>query len=113
MQNAAEFTALRRWVIRPDRVIADPFGNLTVRANMHAGADHNNVTGESGPEDPDLSIISFQSLTGRPDRGALELLDALLLGVEALNADYFGYFCEGLKSRLVPNESPDHPRLWR
>jgi hypothetical protein len=109
VQNAAEFTALRRWVIRPDRVIADPFGNLTVRANMHAGADHNNVTGESGPEDPDLSIISFQSLTGRPIAVLSNFSMHYFSGVEALNADYFGYFCEGLKSRLVPNESPDHP----
>ena len=109
VQNAAEFTALRRWVIRPDRVIADPFGNLTVRANMHAGADHNNVTGESGPEDPDLSIISFQSLTGRPIAVLSNFSMHYFSGVEALNADYFGYFCEGLKSRLTPNESPDHP----
>ncbi len=49
---------------RPDRT--DPFGNPTLRANMHAGANWDNVTGESGPEDPDLSMISFRSRTGRP-----------------------------------------------
>ena len=33
----AEFTALRQWIRRPDRLAEDPFGNMTVRANMHAG----------------------------------------------------------------------------
>jgi hypothetical protein len=32
--NAAEFTALRQWIRRPDRVVEDPFGNMTVRANI-------------------------------------------------------------------------------
>ena len=34
--DAPEFTALRRWIRRPDRIADDPFGNPTVRANMHA-----------------------------------------------------------------------------
>jgi hypothetical protein len=66
VENAAEFTALRRWILRPDKIGLDPFGNPTVRANMHAGANPENVTGESGPEDPDLSLISLQSTDGRP-----------------------------------------------
>ncbi|MCH5378170.1 MAG: hypothetical protein JJ992_29795, partial [Planctomycetes bacterium] len=64
--NAAAFTALRRWIRRPDRIAEDPFGNPTVRANMHAGRNWDDVTGESGPEDPDLSLISFQTKDGRP-----------------------------------------------
>ena len=64
--DANEFTALRRWVIRPDRVRNDPFGNPSVRATMHAGGNWDDVTGESGPEDPDFSLVSFQSLKGRP-----------------------------------------------
>ncbi len=36
-EDAADFTALRQWIRRPDRVVEDPFGNMTVRANMHAG----------------------------------------------------------------------------
>ncbi len=51
---APEFTALRRWVRRPDRVDIDPFGNPSVRANMHAASKLDLVTGPSGPEDPEL-----------------------------------------------------------
>mgnify|MGYP004066348741 CR=1 FL=1 len=58
--DANEYTALRRWVRRPDRIANDPFGNPTVRANMHAGRNWDDVTGESGPEDPDFSMVSFQ-----------------------------------------------------
>src|SRR5690606_23763840 len=36
--DAGDYTALRRWVIHPKHIQEDPFGNPTVRANMHAGA---------------------------------------------------------------------------
>ncbi|MFN0125549.1 MAG: LamG-like jellyroll fold domain-containing protein [Verrucomicrobiales bacterium] len=107
--NAAEFTALRRWIIRPDRIETDPFGNPTVRANMHAGANWDNVTGESGPEDPDLSLISFQSLAGRPIAVLANFSMHYYAGVEPLNYDYFGLFCEGLQTRIGGgNRDNDH-----
>lgn len=108
-KNAAEFTALRRWIIRPDRVGTDPFGNPTLRVNMHAGANLDNVTGESGPEDPDLSLISFQSTNGRPIAALANFSMHYFSGVEALNADYFGLFCEGLQQRLDKRESGQPP----
>lgn len=109
VKNAADFTALRRWIIRPDRVINDPFGNPTVRANMHAGANWDNVTGESGPEDPDLSLISFQSPTGRPIALLANFSMHYFSGVEALHPDYFGIFCEGLQAKLGKTIAAGHP----
>lgn len=100
VKKAAEFTALRRWIIRPDRIAADPFGNPTVRANMHAGANWDNVIGESGPEDPDLSLISFQSTNGRPIAVLANFSMHYFSGVEALNADYFGLFCDKLQASV-------------
>jgi hypothetical protein len=102
--DAAEYTALRRWIRRPDRIAEDPFGNLTVRANMHAGRVWDDVTGESGPEDPDLSLIAFQSRDGRPI-AVLANFSMHYFGDEALSADYFGLFAEGLKAKLAPNAS--------
>ncbi|MBI2477135.1 MAG: hypothetical protein HYV60_00290, partial [Planctomycetia bacterium] len=107
--NAAEFTALRRWIRRPDRLAADPFGNLTVRANMHAGANWDDVTGESGPEDPDLSLISFQAKDGRPIAVLANFSMHYFSGERGLSADYFGLFSEGLKARLAPLDNTDHP----
>ncbi len=99
--DASPYTALRRWIRRPDRVVEDPFGNPTVRANMHAGRNWDDVTGESGPEDPDLSLIAFRSPEGRP-LAVLANFSMHYFGDEALSADYFGLFSDGLKNRLAP-----------
>ena len=109
VRNAAEFTAPRRWILRPDRIGLDPFGNPTVRANMHAGANLENVTGESGPEDPDLSLISIQSAGGRPIAVLANFSMHYFSGVEPLNADYFGIFCEGLQARIGKPAGEGHP----
>ncbi len=98
--NAAEFTALRRWIRRPDRLAEDPFGNKTVRANMHAGRNWDDVTGESGPEDPDLSLVSIQARDGRPI-AVLGNFSMHYFGDRDISADYFGLFCEGLKTRIA------------
>jgi hypothetical protein len=99
--DAADFTALRQWIKRPDRVTEDPFGNLSVRANMHAGRVWDDVTGESGPEDPDLSLISIQSADGKP-LAVLANFSMHYFGDKDISADYFGLFAEGLKQRIDP-----------
>ena len=105
--NAKEFTALRRWIHRPDRVTRDPFGDLTVRANMHSGRNHDNVTGESGPEDPDLSLISFQATDGRPIAVLANFSMHYFSGQQPISADYFGLFSEGMAARMPEaNDSP-------
>ena len=108
VQNAADFTALRRWIRRPDRLAEDPFGNLTVRANMHAGTNWDNVTGESGPEDPDLSVISLQSIDGRPIALLANFSMHYFSGQKPLAADYFGLFCDGLEETLGKHDG-QHP----
>jgi hypothetical protein len=99
VESADEFTALRRWIRRPDRMAEDPFGNLTVRANMHAGRVWDDVTGESGPKDPDLSLISFRSTSGRP-LAVLANFSMHYFGDRDLSSDYFGLFCDGLEKKL-------------
>jgi hypothetical protein len=104
--RADEFTALRRWVRRPDRIAEDPFGNPTVRANMHAARNWDDVTGQSGPEDPDLAIIAFQARDGCPI-AVLANFSMHYFGDQAISADYFGLFCEGLQTRIADAESAD------
>lgn len=103
--NAAEYTAVRQWVIRPDRMIKDPFGNTTVRSNMHAGGNWDNATGEAGPEDPDLSLIAFASMDGRPIAMLANFSMHYFSGVEPIHADYFGLFSDGLQNE-VGRQSP-------
>lgn len=107
--DAGEYTALRRWSLRPDKMQTDPFGNPTVRATMHAGKDWNIATGETGPEDPALSLISFQSLSGRPI-ALLANFSMHYFGDTPLSADYFGLFSNGLQEKLgQADEGGDTP----
>ena len=105
--DANEFTALRRWVLRPDRVRMDPFGNPTVRATMHAGNNWDDVIGETGPEDPDFSLISFQSLKGRPIAVLSNFSMHYFSGVKGLNADYFGMFNDRMEIALTLSTQRD------
>lgn len=99
-ENAAEFTAVRRWLRRPDRMELDPYGNRTVRANMHAGRNWDDVTGESGPEDPDLCMMSLQATDGRPIALLANFSMHYFSGQKPLAADYFGLYCDGLQETL-------------
>ena len=110
--DANEFTAVRRWIKRPDRISNDPFGNPTVRATMHAGNNWDDVTGESGPEDPDFSLVSFQSLKDRP----IALLGNFSMhyfsgGIKGIHADYFGLFNNHMESAIMPSNNNEeiHP----
>lgn len=102
--KAEQFTALRRWVRRPDRLADDPFGNPTVRANMHAATKPEDVTGQSGPEDPDLAMIVFQATDGAPI-AALANFSMHYFSDKAISADYFGLFCDGLQ-QYVKQQHP-------
>ncbi len=96
--SAPEYTALRRWVRRPDRVGIDPFGNPTVRANMHAARNPDDAIGPTGPEDPELSIISFRSLKDKRPLAALANFSMHYFSDSPISADYFGLFSDGLQA---------------
>jgi hypothetical protein len=102
--DAADYTAVRRWVIHPKHMREDPFGNLTVRANMHAAANWDHVTGPSGPEDPMLSMISVQTTAGEPI-GLLANFSMHYFGDKDIGADYFGLFANGLQEKLDPGKT--------
>jgi Concanavalin A-like lectin/glucanases superfamily len=101
--DAGDYTALRRWVIHPSRVKDDPFGNPTVRANMHAATKRDDVTGPSGPEDPMLSVLSVRTAEGKP-LAMLANFSMHYFGDKDISADYFGLFCEGLKEEIAPED---------
>jgi hypothetical protein len=97
--DASGYTALRQWIRRPDRIEKDPFGNPTVRANMHAGIKWENVTGEAGPKDPELSLISIRTRSGKP-LGVLANFSMHYFSDTEISADYFGLFSEGLARQV-------------
>jgi len=98
--DAKDYMAIRRWIRRPDRMVTDPFGNTTVRANMHAGRNWDDVTGPSGPEDPDLSMIALQGTNGAPIAVLANLSMHYFSGPPAISADYFGMFCDAIEQQI-------------
>ena len=109
--QAPKFTALRRWIYRPDRIANDVFGNPTVRATMHAGSNLDNVTGISGPEDPELAVISIQSTAGRPLALLANFSMHYFSGEKGLSADYYGLFCQGIESNLAGSRTDNDPPM--
>lgn len=99
--DAAEFTALRRWVRRPDRIENDPFGNPTVRANMHSARNPDDAIGPTGPEDPQLSMIAFRSAKDKTPIAVLANFSMHYFSDKPISADYFGLFCNGLQSSVA------------
>jgi hypothetical protein len=86
-----DHTHNRRWIRRPDRLLTDPFGVPNVRANMHPGYQSPDVTGPSGPVDPQITMLAVETPDGKP----LALLANYSMHYQSspmLSSDYFGRF---------------------
>lgn len=94
-----EHTHNRRWIRKPEALIVDPFGKATGRAHMHPGYLSKDVIGPSGPVDPQLSLISLQSLDGRP-LAVLANYSQHYFGSKPVSADYYGLFSQAIANRL-------------
>jgi len=99
--DAPEYTHCRRWILRPDKMRKDPFGELTVRAQMHPGYQNPEFIGPSGPVDPELSLLSIQSRAGRP-LAVLANYSMHYVGVPGplVSPDYFGHFSARLRGLI-------------
>ena len=91
--KAGDYMGVRRWIRRPDRMLRDPYGEISMRANMHPGYLSPDAIGPSGPPDPDLTVLSIQTADGKP----LALLANIGMhyfgSVKAVSSDFFGLFC--------------------
>ncbi len=99
-----EHTFNRRWIRRPDKVFADPFGELTVRAHMHPGHESPDAIGPSGPVDPELSVLAVHSVDGKP----LALLANYSMHYyesDLLSSDYYGRFAAYVATMLGADKS--------
>ena len=83
----------------PDKVLDDPFGRRTVRANMHPGYQNRDAIGPSGPVDPEMIVLSVQSHGGRPI-AVLANYSMHYYGAEPISADYYGRFATALAGQL-------------
>ena len=105
--DAGQLTKNRRWITRPDTLQSDPFGERTVRAMMHPGHQNPDFTGPSGPVDPWLSVLSFQTHDGKSLAVLANYSMHYFGGHPGISSDYFGLFCRRLSDQIAPGDK-DH-----
>lgn len=101
--GAPDHTRCRNWILRPDRIRQNPFGEPTVRATQHPGYQNPDFIGPSGPIDPQLSIVAFQSPDGRPISLLANYSMHFVGGAgykDAVSPDYYGLFAGNLERLL-------------
>jgi len=101
------WTHCRQWILRPDRLRHDPFGELTVRSQMHPGYQHPDFLGPAGPDEPGLTLLSIRARDGRP-LALLANYSMHYFGDGPVSSDYFGEFCRKIEQRLGPGD-PQRP----
>ena len=97
-----DHTHTRRWIRRPDRIIEDPFGKKTVRANMHPGYENPDAIAPSGPADPALTVLALRSPDGRPI-AVLANYSMHYYGSNPVSSDYYGRFAASLARKIAPD----------
>ena len=97
--HAPNHTFCRSYIRRPDRILKDPFGEPTVRANMHPGFLSPDAVGPTGPVDDELSILAMQTSDAKP-LGVLANFSMHYIGSQMVSSDYFGRFAEHLAKRI-------------
>jgi hypothetical protein len=93
-------TNCRRWIRRPDRLIEDPFGLASGRANMHPGYQNPDALGPSGPIDPALSILMIRHAGDARPLALLANYSMHYFGATAVSPDYFGKFADRIGTLL-------------
>lgn len=101
--NDWEHTHCRRWIYRSDKIGTDPFGNRSMRANMHPGYQNPDAIGPSGPVDPAISILSIQGLDGHPI-ALLANYSMHYYGATPVSADYYGLFADKIAKLFGESE---------
>ncbi|HEY9487865.1 MAG TPA: neutral/alkaline non-lysosomal ceramidase N-terminal domain-containing protein, partial [Chryseosolibacter sp.] len=91
----------RRWRMKPGTAITNPFGT-TDQAVMNPGIGNPNLLEPAGPTDPEVPLISIQSLDGRPiallANYSLHYVGGSLPG--EVSADYYGMFADRMNAML-------------
>ena len=96
----------RRWMLKPDVTVANPFDGIGDRAQMNPGIQSPKVSGPSGPVDPEVCILAVRS---KSDQRPLALLANYSLhyvgGLPAISADYYGVFAGEMARRLKTDDA--------
>ncbi|MDB6118073.1 MAG: Neutral/alkaline non-lysosomal ceramidase [Verrucomicrobiaceae bacterium] len=96
----------RRWLLKPDQSVENPFGSKEDRALMNPGIQSPRVSEPSGPVDPEVCILAARSLG---DHRPIAVLANYSLhyvgGLPAISADYYGVFANEIATRLKAGDA--------
>lgn len=96
----------RRWLLKPDQSVENPFDSMGDRALMNPGIQSPRVSEPSGPVDPEVCILAARSAK---DHHPIALLANYSLhyvgGLPAISADYYGAFAAEIASRLKADKT--------
>lgn len=96
----------RRWFLKPDVEIPNPFGG-TDKVRMNPGGMRDKLLKPAGPTDPEVVFLSVQSVEGRP----IALLANYSLhyvgggNSRHVTADYFGMFARKVEHKLGASQT--------
>ena len=102
--DAGDYTKTRRWAFRTGTERTDPFGERTVRANMHPGHQNPDAVGETGPPDPWFTLLGVRDSEGKPLAVLGNFSMHYFSGHAGISADYFGHYVRGLAAKLAPGD---------
>jgi hypothetical protein len=102
----------RRFVMKPGTAATNPFsGKENDQAQMNPGYQNPNAVERTGPADTDVSVLSLQTLDGRP-LALLGNYSTHYAGAPGISADYFGVFCSRIAQLIgADNASPSFVAL--
>ena len=103
-----EHTHSRRWIMRPDRIGTDPFGELHDRAKMCPAYEDPLAVGPAGPVDADLTLLSVRSPDGRPI-ALLANYGMHYFHDTPISAGYYGRYARKIAKLIDPSGS--HPEF--
>ncbi len=97
----------RRWLLKPDHSLVNPFGEKTDRAWMYPKKDV--ALEPAGPVDPEVAFLALQHADGRPLAVLANYTLHYVGGIPSgtVSADYFGSFSRRLEELLgAPQQDP-------
>ncbi len=106
--DCPEFVHCRRWIMQPGAAMNPPVtftGQPTNIVMMNPGYANTNKIRQTGPVDPAVTVLSVQTLEGKP-LSLLANYPTHYAGVSqaGLSADYFGEFCRAIARDLGAEE---------
>src|SRR5690606_8959010 len=99
--SVPEHVFVRRWFMKDGSPVPNPYGGED-KVRMNPGRQNPNIVKPAGEPDPEVSVISVQSLEGRPIALFANYSLHYVGGVPSghISADYFAVFADRIQELL-------------